>query len=294
MFKKVLISLAAIALTATGMTSASTASEEMAEAGTVYFASGSARLTPAAKQTLKLIAANYSEVNTFVITGYVQKTRNTKNDDSLSKARALRAKKFLRTVGGSPAMITVAYGVTDSGSSAASARKVVVSYNQQELDVLPDLTVTNIYGSYIWTCATSLVVDNGVDDAVTKTYFDIENEQTEDEDCVGSATGDDVENFETVDYSEAFANLAPGTYELTINYVANPLAASCFDFSRHQTIRGWYLDSCTSTPLDGGPGFSAVFYSYTKTVVINEDTSVIAPNLLRVVVGSGWSFEPPF
>jgi hypothetical protein len=291
MFKKVLISLAAIALTATGMTSASTASEEMAEAGTVYFASGSARLTPAAKQTLKLIAANYSEVNTFVITGYVQKTRNTKNDDSLSKARALRAKKFLRTVGGSPAMITVAYGVTDSGSSAASARKVVVSYNQQELDVLPDLTVTNIYGNYLWTCATSLVVDNGVDDAVTKTYYDFETEQGID-DCVGSAPGDEAESFETVDYSEAFANLAPGTYELTINYVANPEAATCFDFSRHQTIRGWYLDSCTSDSYDG-PGSTGVVFSYTKTVVINEDTSVIAPNLLRVVVGADWSFEPP-
>jgi hypothetical protein len=289
MFKKVLISLAAIALTATGMTSASTASEEMAEAGTVYFASGSAKLTPAAKQTLKLIAANYSEVNTFVITGYVQKTRNTKNDDSLSKARALRAKKFLRTVGGSPAMITVAYGVADSGSTAASARKVVVSYNQQELDVLPDLTVTNIYGNELWTCATSLVVDNGVDDAVTKTFIDIETE-TETDNCVGSGDGDE---FDTVDYSEAFANLAPGTYELTFNYAANPYAVSCFDFSRHQTIRGWYLDSCTSNLMEIGPGISAVFFSYTKTVEINADTTVIAPNLLRVVAGAGdWS-EPP-
>lgn len=287
MFKKVLISLAAIALSATGMTSASTASDQLAEAGTVFFASGSAKLTPSAKQTLKLIAANYSEVNTFVITGYVQKTRNTNNDFSLSKARALRAKKFLRNVGGSPAMITIAYGVAATNATAASARKVVVSYNQQELDVLPDLTVTNIYGNDMWACATSLVVDNGVDDAVTKTFIDIENE-VESDNCVGSGDG---ENFETVDYSEAFANLAPGTYELTLNYIANPYASSCFDLSRHQTIRGWYLDSCTTSSLLVGPG--AVVFSYTKTVEITADTTVIAPNLLRVVVGSGWSFEPP-
>lgn len=276
MFKKVLISLAAIALTATGMTSASTASDEMAEAGTVYFASGSARLTPAAKQTLKLIAANYSEVNTFVLTGYVQKTRNTNNDFSLSKARALRAKKFLRTVGGSPAMITIAYGVTDSRSTAAKARKVVISYNQQELDVLPDLTVTNIYGNDMWACATSLVADNGVDDAVTRN-FDGED------DCIGSGDG---EEFETVDYSEAFANLAPGTYELSLSYTANPGMVSCFDFSRHQTIRGWYLDSCTPS----GDEY-ALLVTYTKTVEINADTTVIAPGLLRVVVGADWYQE---
>jgi hypothetical protein len=280
MFKKVLISLAAIALTATGMTSASTASDKLAEAGTVYFASGSAKLTPAAKQTLKLIAANYAEVNTFVITGYVQKTRNTNNDFSLSKARALRAKKFLRNVGGSPAMITIAYGVTDAGSTPAKARKVVISYNQQELDALPDLTVTNIYGNYMWACATSLVVDNGADDAITKTYLDFEN-QGPDLDCVGSGEG---EEFETVDYSETFANLAPGTYELTLSYVANPGMVSCFDFSRHQTIRGWYLDSCSSA----GEEFS-LFVTYTKTVEINEDTTVIAPNLLRVIADADWS-----
>lgn len=284
MFKKVLISLAAIALTATGMTSASTASDQLAEAGTVFFASGSAKLTPAAKQTLKLIAANYSEVNTFVITGYVQKTRNTNNDFSLSKARALRAKKFLRNVGGSPAMITIAYGVAATNATAASARKVVVSYNQQELDVLPDLTVTNIYGNDLWACATSLVVDNGVDDAVTKTYLDIENMEGP-ETCVGSGDG---ENFETVDYSESFANLAPGTYDLTLNYTANPGAVTCFDFSRHQSIRGWYLDSCSS-----GSFMGSITLSYTKTVEISADTTVIAPNLLRVVVGAGWSFEPP-
>ena len=284
MFKKVLISLAAIALTATGMTSASTASDEMAEAGTVFFASGSARLTPAAKQTLKLIAANYSEINTFVLTGYVQKTRSSKNDYSLSKARALRAKKFLRTVGGSPAMITIAYGVTDTGSTAANARKVVVSYNQQELDVLPDLTVTNIYGNDMWACATSLVFDNGVDDAVTKTYYDFETEAGID-DCVGSGDG---ENFETVDYSEAFANLAPGTYELSLSYVANPEYVTCFDFTRHQTIRGWYLDSCSPSTEELG----SLVVTYTKTVEINADTTVIAPGLLRVIVDSDWSSEP--
>jgi hypothetical protein len=277
MFKKVLVSLAAIALSATGMTSVSTANDQLAKAGTVFFASGSAKLTPAAKQTLKAIASNYVEVNTFVITGYVQKTSNTDNDFSLSKARALRVKKFLRNVGGSPAMITIAYGVTAKNSTAAQARKVVVAYNQQELDVLPDLSVTNIYGNDMWACAMSLVVDNGSDDAVTKEY----DAEDGDGECVGSGEG---EAFETVDYTETFANLTPGTYELTLSYVANPYEVSCFDFTKHQSIRGWYLDSCTA----GIEDYPAIYVTYTKTVEILEDTTVIAPNLLRVIVGANW------
>lgn len=274
MLKKVLVALAALTLSVTGLTAVATsASAESAQrAGVVYFASGSAKLTKAAKAELREIAAAYVEVGEFLITGYVQKSGSSKNDYKLSAARAKAVKQFLVKNGGSTQMFTVAAGVPSSNKSAASARRVTIDYTQLEpaFDTMPDLTIADIYGDEFWACATHIVVEDADGEEVTHKDYE--------ESCVG----DDSEG-ENV-YNEAFANLAPGTYTIHLQYVANPFLVTCFDFNDHISISGWALDSCSGANWEEED--VNIILSYSQTVELTADTTVAAPNLTRVIVGA--------
>ena len=277
MLKKVLVALAALTLSVTGLTAVATsASAESAQrAGVVYFASGSAKLTKAAKAELREIAAAYVEVGEFLITGYVQKSGNSKNDYKLSAARAKAVKQFLVKNGGSTQMFTVAAGVPSSNKSAASARRVTIDYTQLEpaFDTLPDLTIADIYGHGDWACATHIVVEDADGEEVTHKDY------AEGDGCVGDVTEEDA-----TAYSEVFANLAPGTYTIHLQYVANPYEVTCFDFSDHVSIRGWALDSCSGA--DWEEEGQNLVVNYSQTVELTADTTVAAPNLTRVIVGA--------
>lgn len=66
--------------------------------GSIYFPPGSSRLSSASKQQVKeIIQANPNGL--FKVTGYVQKSRTTRNDQRLSEARARAVEKYLMTLG---------------------------------------------------------------------------------------------------------------------------------------------------------------------------------------------------
>jgi hypothetical protein len=95
---------------------------------TVYFAAGSSRLSPAALRSLAAVAKAVpprAKSVSVVSTGYVQRTPDTRNDYTLSTARAVRVANQLKVNG-----LKGKYYVTGRGiakESGIKGRKVVVT-----------------------------------------------------------------------------------------------------------------------------------------------------------------------
>ncbi len=102
-------------------------SDQVRQKRTVYFDSDSAVLTAAAKKTLRGLVKAFraaGTVETVRITGFVQPSGSTANDISLSRARAVSVRAYLKQLG-----VKAAFTIKASGrlkENSAKSRKAVV------------------------------------------------------------------------------------------------------------------------------------------------------------------------
>jgi hypothetical protein len=94
--------------------------------GSVYFASGSARLTPEARATLWGWLPKVNAAATLNVVGYVQKSGSAANDHALSSARAKVVIAFFTNRGASATITAKAGRVPATRGTAASARRAEV------------------------------------------------------------------------------------------------------------------------------------------------------------------------
>lgn len=93
--------------------------------GTVYFASNSATLTPAAKRTLQSLKNSISKSDSVTATGHIRNHSN--KSASIAQDRANAVKNYLASIGVKAKIKVANGGMPKVGSSLASADNVVVS-----------------------------------------------------------------------------------------------------------------------------------------------------------------------
>ena len=92
----------------------------------VYFAKGSAKLTPTAKKELRQIAVEYAGATSVQVTGYVQSGKSSSNNKALSKARAKAVVKYLKARGLKATFTSSGKGLPASKPSSDKARRVTL------------------------------------------------------------------------------------------------------------------------------------------------------------------------
>lgn len=120
--KKILSILVAVGL-CLGATQVATAKSK-APAETVYFSVGQSKLTKSTKASLSALAKTLKSTDTVDVRGYVQVSGNSKNDISLSAARANKVKAYLVALGVKSKITSKGYGLPKSKRSLAESRRV--------------------------------------------------------------------------------------------------------------------------------------------------------------------------
>lgn len=120
--KKFLSVLVAVGL-CLGATQVATAKSK-APAETVYFSVGQSKLTKSTKASLSALAKTLKSTDTVDVRGYVQVSSSSKNDISLSAARANKVKAYLVALGVKSKITSKGYGLPKSKRSLAESRRV--------------------------------------------------------------------------------------------------------------------------------------------------------------------------
>ena len=121
---------------------APTVSVKTGSLGSVYFASGSAKLNSAARITLWRWLPQVNAASTLNVVGYVQKSGSASNDRALSAARAKVVIAFFTNRGVQAGFTAKAGSVPASRGAAASARRAEVVITAVKPVVKPTPTTT--------------------------------------------------------------------------------------------------------------------------------------------------------
>lgn len=93
---------------------------------TVYFAVGQSKLNSSAKSTLATLAKTLKASDRVDVRGFVQVSSSSKNDISLSTARANSVKSYLVSLGVKSKITTKGYGMPKSQRSFAKSRRAEI------------------------------------------------------------------------------------------------------------------------------------------------------------------------
>lgn len=91
---------------------------------TVYFSVGQSKLTTTTKASLSALARTLKASDTVDVRGFVQVSSSSKNDMSLSSARAAKVKAYLVGLGVKAKITSKGYGLPKSNRSLAESRRV--------------------------------------------------------------------------------------------------------------------------------------------------------------------------
>ena len=115
---------------------------------TVYFAVGQSKLNTSAKSTLASLAKTLKPSDTVDVRGFVQVSSSSKNDISLSKARAKSVKSYLVSLGVKSKITIKGYGLPKSQRSSAKSRRAEIYVVRATPSVSPSPSPSlDLYGS---------------------------------------------------------------------------------------------------------------------------------------------------
>lgn len=236
-FKKAFsILIATVVFSASTILGMSAANADTTAYEKIYFASGSSKLTTAAKKELRSIARTYSTATTVDVSGYVQKGVSTSNNKSLSKARAKAVMKYLKARGMTATFTYAGKGLPSSKSTSSKARRVTLKVSTA--------TGSTVSGNFAGTVPLS------------PTLLPLRSAFSPLSPCAGvgnlKVTLDGATDFvsQEIDVADdctatySIPNVEPGTYKVVATV---DLGTTLGDVARGATLEGWSIENITGT-----------------------------------------------
>jgi hypothetical protein len=187
----------------------------------VYFAVGQSKLNATSKASLSALAKTLKASDTVDVRGFVQVSSSSKNDISLSTARAKNVKAYLVALGVKSKITSKGFGTPKTKRSYATSRRVEIYVTRATPSASPSPSPSlDLYGSISGTIRRAFPYNTCADIQLdyVKLYQDATLISTINMPAWSSTPSG---NYFVCDYAYTFQDLPDGTYIVEVSFSQN-------------------------------------------------------------------------